>query len=88
LQEWLERRVIDPGAPEIRRAAHEGHILNVLRKDERPRLQHEDAPASRLIAHEQAFGHRAPEGAAADDDHVKVAWIPRDRLRGAVQRFS
>lgn len=82
-----QRRMIHPRHAQIGCAAHERHILRVLRQHKRPRLEHEDAPAARGVGDEKMLRDDGPESAAADDDRVEVAPASADGLCRAVEGF-
>ena len=83
----IERRMIDPGHSEVRRAAHEWQILDVLRQHERPGFEHQNAAAPGCVCSEQVFRDDAAKRAAADDNRVELPLATADGLSGAVEGF-
>jgi hypothetical protein len=68
--------MIHPGAADIQ--AEDRQILNVLRQQEWPAFEYEDALASVSAPEPEMLGDGRTEGAAADDDEVErteiAAW--------------
>src|SRR5213078_4837929 len=83
----IERRMIDPGHSEVRRAAHEWQILDVLRQHERPGFEHQNAAAPGCVCSEQVFRDDAAKRAAADNDCVELALATANGLTGTVEGF-
>src|SRR3989442_15580150 len=79
--------MIYPRHAQIRSAAEEGHVLDVLGKHERTGFKYENASAAGGVGDEEMFRHDGAKSAAADDDYVEVAPSSGNGLRGTIGRF-